>query len=773
VNTALNTSGDPLNNSWTGGFTYDNNGNVLTTTDAKGTTITSTYDALNRPLTRTYNDSPQTATVTNTYGTTAPAIGKLIKVSSSVSETQYSGFNVLGRLTESKQITPLDGETLSTAPVRTSSYQYNLSGALIQQTYPSGRVVETDLDASGDIANVTSKKNSSAIFGTFANNFSYTAAGAISSMRLGNGKWENTKYNTRLQPIEMGLGASSTDAGAWKVAYEYGELQTNGTVDVTKNSGNIGKQTLTVPGTSFVTAYKYDPLNRLTEAQEKTGSTQNWIQTFGYDVFGNRTSFSQTIGSTTTSTTPTVNASTNRFNTGQGFAYDANGNVTQDFDAISSHTRSFTFNGDNKQTQVKDVTNSNHVVGTYYYDGEGKRVKKVTDTETTVFVYALGRIVAEYSTQISSTPSVAYTTADHLGSPRVITNEQAQVESRRDFMPFGEELYTGVGGRSSSINYGSSADDVRQKFTGYQKDSETNLDFAEARIYENRYGRFTAVDPLVASGQTANPQTFNRYIYVNNSPLVRIDPTGMIGDYFDSSGKWLCHDGKNDDKVYFAKLAENRGAQVDIYADSIKETTLDAVLKAQGNGTQDINPIQAFAGAAADTANDAIVGLRNGAVNTVTGAFNNNPITQATGVGLPTLQAENAKQAAYATAVPIGVAVGSGVAGAAVAPAPSAVPVSRVFWTGGAKTEAASFAAANNMKALEMTIPGKIMDKVGPSLPKSVSTTIWRGLSSNFARGTTGDAHLFVGPRGVSPNSFWIRTERPILQSNGIKIIEH
>lgn len=452
----------------------------------------------------------------------------MIKVSSSVSETQYSGFDAIGRLTESKQITPLDGETISTAPVRTSAYQYNLSGALIQQTYPSGRVVETDLDASGDIANVSSKKNSSAIFGTFANNISYSAAGAMTSMRLGNGKWENTKYNTRLQPIEMGLGASSTDAGAWKVAYEYGELQTNGTVDATKNSGNIGKQTLTVPGTSFVTAYKYDPLNRLTEAQEKTGSNQNWIQTFGYDLYGNRTSFSQTIGSTTTSTTPTVNASTNRFNTGQGFAYDANGNVTQDVDAVSSHTRSFTFNGDNKQTQVKDVTNSNHVVGTYYYDGEGKRVKKVTDTETTVFVYALGRIVAEYSTQISSTPSVAYTTADHLGSPRVITNEQAQVESRRDFMPFGEELYTGVGGRSSSINYGSSADDVRQKFTGYQKDSETNLDFAEARMYENGFGRFTAVDPLLASGQSSDPQTFNRYIYVRNSPLKYVDSSGEI-----------------------------------------------------------------------------------------------------------------------------------------------------------------------------------------------------------------------------------------------------
>jgi RHS repeat-associated protein len=68
---------------------------------------------------------------------------------------------------------------------------------------------------------------------------------------------------------------------------------------------------------------------------------------------------------------------------------------------------------------------------------------------------------------------------------------------------------------------------VRQKFTGYQKDIETSLDFAEARMYENRFGRFTAVDPLLASGKSANPQTFNRYVYTGNRPLIYTDPSGL------------------------------------------------------------------------------------------------------------------------------------------------------------------------------------------------------------------------------------------------------
>ena len=159
------------------------------------------------------------------------------------------------------------------------------------------------------------------------------------------------------------------------------------------------------------------------------------------------------------------------------------------------------------------------------YDGEGRRVKKVTDLETTIFVYSGGKLIAEYSTQTVQNPTVAYTTTDHLGTPRVITDAGGNVKSRRDYMPFGEDSLVNVGGRASVAGY-SNPDNIRQKFTGYQKDNETSLDFAEARMYENRFGRFTAVDPLLASGKSANPQTFNRYVYTSNNPVDRVDVDG-------------------------------------------------------------------------------------------------------------------------------------------------------------------------------------------------------------------------------------------------------
>jgi RHS repeat-associated protein len=93
-------------------------------------------------------------------------------------------------------------------------------------------------------------------------------------------------------------------------------------------------------------------------------------------------------------------------------------------------------------------------------------------------------------------------------------------------MPFGEEIGAGTGGRTTSQGYGG-ADGERQHFTGQQRDSETGLDFFNARYYSSTQGRFTTPDPFTGSMSAAEPQSLNRYTYVLNSPLSRTDPTGM------------------------------------------------------------------------------------------------------------------------------------------------------------------------------------------------------------------------------------------------------
>ncbi len=354
-------------------------------------------------------------------------------------------------------------------------------------------------------------------------------------MKLGNNRWETAKFNERAQLTEIGIGVGVSDNSVWKLEYKYGELE-SGSVNASKNTGNIARSVMTLAGVTnpIVQNYKYDSLYRLTEAEETAGATQNWIQQFQYDRFGNRTAFSQTLSKTSgavqTTTTPVIDQATNRFVTAnQNFRYDKNGNLTTDGD-----NREVIFNGENKQYEVKNA--AGQTIGRYFYDGEGKRVKKITwnsegASETTIFVYSAGKLVAEYSNTQVPVPNrtTRYLTEDHLGTPRVITDSQGNVISRRDFLPFGEEITPDIGSRASVAAYQPTNDNVKQKFTGYQKDDETGLDFAEARMYENRHGRFTAVDPLLASGKSAIPQTFNRYIYCLNNPINCVDPDGLDG----------------------------------------------------------------------------------------------------------------------------------------------------------------------------------------------------------------------------------------------------
>jgi RHS repeat-associated protein len=509
-------------------YIYDFNGNLTRKTDARGVQTDYVYDALNRVTNRNYSTPSGTPlnyqaspNITYTYGTTAPAIGKLTKVSSSVSTTEYTSFDILGRVTGAKQTT--DG---GDAAGYTTAYTYKLNGALDEETYPSTRVVKNELDPNGDLLAVESKKNSTAGFWRYADTFTYNAAGAVTSMQLGNGRWESTVFNARLQPTQIALGAVQNGTDQLKLNYDYG---------TTANNGNVLTQTITVPtvgsnnGFVAVQNYSYDPLNRLKDATEDVtpnGGTasQSWKQTFSFDRYGNRRfdEANTTMPSSFANqalTDPSVNTANNRLNS-TGWTYDTAGNTTAD-----PNGQVFSYDGENKQVLV---TNGSGTVGQYWYDGDGKRVKKYVPStgETTVFVYdAAGKEIAEYSTIVanSTDAKVSYLTADHLGSPRINTDQNGSVIARHDYLPFGEEI-DGAGGRTTGLNYGD--DSVRKQFTGYERDNEVELDFGQSRYYSSKVGRFYSVDPENWGADETDAQSWNAYSYARNNPHVLVDPDG-------------------------------------------------------------------------------------------------------------------------------------------------------------------------------------------------------------------------------------------------------
>ncbi|MFN8007375.1 MAG: DUF922 domain-containing protein [Terriglobia bacterium] len=496
-------------------YLYDENGNLTQRTDARSTVTTYIYDNLNRLTNRNYTLAGTTAAtpnVTYTYATAlspcgAYSVGRLCSVSSSAATTSNTYGHPLGSITQSSQLT--------SSQTYTFSYGYNLAGTVTSQTYPSGKVVLANTDNAGRISNLL-RQGGSYYAGDASNLIQYASHGAVQQMKLGNGLWDEARFNTRLQPTQMGLGqtvtalASSlntTNSNRALLSFAYGS---------TTNNGNLQTHTIQIGSTTNLSqSFTYDAINRLFTA----GEGANWSQTYCYDQYGNRwVSAGANYGNTPalTPTSPTaIDPVTNRL-TGTG--YDQSGNLTTDITG-----RTFSYDAENHQVGYNggNVT----INATYDYDGDGRRVRQFQNTVTTVFVYnAQGQMVAEYKSQGSSVPGgTSYYTTDHLGSTRVVTNPEGSIRGRHDYLPFGEELASTYG-RGSIPGYG--AADVRQKFTQKEHDTESGLDYFGARYFSGPQGRFTSPDKPFADQHPANPQSWNLYLYTRNNPLRYIDDDG-------------------------------------------------------------------------------------------------------------------------------------------------------------------------------------------------------------------------------------------------------
>jgi RHS repeat-associated protein len=521
------------NNSWSVKYEYDELGNLKRRTDARGSVADYSYDALNRIQSRVYSGQAAGATPPVSYKYDDPAVtfskGRLTSVDNEVSVYRFTAYDELGRVKGSSQTT--DGVTYSMP-----DYRYNLAGSLVSEQYPSGRVVKTDYDAAGRVAGVKNQATGLYYAGAAptdsTDRIHYYAHGAVSAMRLGNGLWEHTSFNTRLQVTRIGLGTSGDDSSVLRLDYAYG---------TTDNNGNPRTQTIIVPGAAspFVQTYTYDALSRLQSAEEIVGTTSNWKQVYSYDRYGNRSLASGTTlpAALDASTNPSSSTATNRL-TSAGHSYDAAGDLLCDPAhpcAPSPFAAYYSYDGEGRMVSAGGGFEEGGAA--YAYDAEGRRVRKaVSGAETTLFVYdAMGRVVAEYS-NLRGGGGTSYLTSDALGSTRAVTGAGDAVKERHDYLPFGEEVGADNSWRMAARGYGV-GDGVREKFTGYQRDNESDLDFAQARMYGYSYGRFTSPDNFTNATHTSNPQSWNLYAYVTNNPLLFTDSTGMSPtDFIDNKG---------------------------------------------------------------------------------------------------------------------------------------------------------------------------------------------------------------------------------------------
>jgi RHS repeat-associated protein len=346
----------------------------------------------------------------------------------------------------------------------------------------------------------------------YANSIAYAADGRLAQMMLGNGLWETREYNTPGTTINYKLGIAPGDGSKVLLGYNF---------NATNNNGNVVSHTISRGGGNWTQSYDYDGVNRLQNMSEGAIS-----RTYGYDQYGNR----WVTGSLPDWREPTspgnFNASNNRLAM-SGITYDDAGNQT----AYSGFT--IGYDAENRITSMTSGSGSD----SFYYDGDGRRVKKVWTsggtTTRTYYVYdALGRMAVEYSTEAPANTGMSYLFTDMLGSVRAITSSNQQVTECYDYLPFGRMLGASVNGRGSLGCYPTDPDNgyssrTPQKFTGKERDVETGLDYFGARYYSGAQGRFTSVDPVnITPGRMLDPQQLNLYSYVRNNPLKYLDPDG-------------------------------------------------------------------------------------------------------------------------------------------------------------------------------------------------------------------------------------------------------
>lgn len=595
-------------------YAYDANSNLETRTDPRGIVTSYTYDNLNRVKRRSYSNVPTTVSATPAvdykYDNIVNGRGKLVSVKyGSTDGYYYDGFDAAGRVTASRQVTDNQPYTMS--------YEYDLAGNITRQTYPSGKIVETQYDAAGRIAGV--KKQDGTYYAgaglsaaDAANRLQYTPHGAVSAMKFGKGLWERTTYNNRLQPTAIKLGTQSNQTSLLQLSYVYETFATTGLHD---NNGNILKQTITVPspnGLSAVQDYTYDGANRLLEAKE--GGGQSWRQRYSYDRYGNRRFDQANTSANVLGPNPLIDPLSNRYSAGQGYSYDEAGNLK------AEPNKSYKYDAENRLGVYNDGAVS------YTYDGDGRRVKKTvagSPSVTTVFVYnAGGQLGAEYGGEASGAPGVSYLTTDHLGSTRVVTDKDQGVKARRDYLPFGEEIGVGVGARTAAMGYDQD-DSTTQKFTSKERDSESNLDYFLARYYSSVQGRFTSVDPANAGASPGDAQSWNGYAIARNNPMVYVDPTGLAYDFF-MNGNWYRVNEAKDFEKYGFKVygTSENGNELYIedgegnrYTATFTDTPVDRSFEVYGGGG--MTPIaRGVAREMASRKNASITGLSIiGAVN--------------------------------------------------------------------------------------------------------------------------------------------------------------
>jgi RHS repeat-associated protein len=479
-------------------------------------TTTYSYDNLNRVTGKSYSDSTPAATYCYDGQNVSPCaaftgtFGKARRTGTADgSGTAVWNYDTMGR--------PLSMTRTIGSVSRTFNYLYNYDGTPQTIAYPSGRTITYTYNGLGHV--IAAQDTANAV--NYAQSGTYSPWGALTNATLGadhgfGGVALSEAYNKRLEMTSI-VGGSFLSL---TYGYDLGGGANNG--DVALATNNLDS--------SRTASYSYDQLNRLATAL--TPNANNWGNSYVYDAWGNLLQKNSVGKVNQEGLTANVNYQ-NQLNANP--VYDAAGDVTTD-----NLGQTYTYDAENRVRTVAGVT--------YTYDADGNRVQKSNGIiywtgaggSALMETDLAGNLQNEYvffgarrTARRDSAGNRYYYLSDHLGTSRVIFDQAGNKCYDADYYPWGAEQHVYL--NTCTQNY---------KFTGKEHDSETGLDYFGARYYGSGIARFMSPDPkMMTARHIALPQKWNKYDYVQDNPLVGIDPDGL-DDYYvfrptaKSDGRW-------------------------------------------------------------------------------------------------------------------------------------------------------------------------------------------------------------------------------------------
>lgn len=176
---------------------------------------------------------------------------------------------------------------------------------------------------------------------------------------------------------------------------------------------------------------------------------------------------------------------------------------------VGGNTVSYAYDHTGDRTSITDAGTTT-IFPSQYQENTGANLKK--------YIYLGSTLLATVENN-GGTITPHYAHADHLGGSSVMTSGAGAVDETIDYYPYGETRLDNKAG----------AFDERHKYTGYEFDATTGLNYAQARYQTPLYGRFISQDPAfwqIKKEAMIDPQFWNSYAYARNNPLLLKDPNG-------------------------------------------------------------------------------------------------------------------------------------------------------------------------------------------------------------------------------------------------------